>query len=65
MPWRTFMAFNFLGAALWVTVISAAGYLFGQHWEQLARDLKRLDIVVAISIFLLAIFLWRRSRRQN
>ncbi len=65
MPWRKFMAFNFLGAALWVTMISAAGYLFGQHWEQLARDLKRLDTVVAISIFLLAIFLWRRSRRQN
>jgi len=65
MPWRKFMVFNFLGAALWVTVISAAGYLFGQHWERLARDVKRLDILVAILIFLLAIFLWWRSRRRN
>ena len=27
MPWRKFMVFNFLGAALWATVISGAGFL--------------------------------------
>ena len=48
MPWRKFMVFNFLGAALWVTVIASAGYLFGQHWERLQQDVKRIDISVAI-----------------
>ena len=42
MPWRKFLVFNFLGAAVWVTVISGAGYLFGRHWERLERILKRL-----------------------
>ena len=65
MPWRKFMVFNFLGAALWVTVISGAGYLFGQHWERLERDVKRLDISVAILLVVAAAWLWWRSRRQN
>src|SRR5580704_3808436 len=37
MPWRKFLVYNFLGAAVWVTVISGVGYLFGQHWERLAQ----------------------------
>ena len=63
MHWRKFAVFNFLGAALWVTVISCAGYFFGQHWERLARDLKRFDIVVAIVVVLAVAFWWWRSRR--
>ena len=48
MPWRKFMIFNFLGAALWVTVISSVGYLFGQHWERLQGDVQRLNLAAAI-----------------
>jgi membrane protein DedA with SNARE-associated domain len=65
MPWRRFLVFNFLGAAVWVTVISGVGYLFGQHWERLAQDLKRFDILVAIMVLLAAALLWWRSRREN
>jgi len=65
MPWRKFMVFNFLGAALWVTVISIAGYLFGQHWERLSQGVKQFDISIAILVILAAIFLWWRSRREN
>jgi membrane-associated protein len=65
MPWRKFMVFNFLGAALWVTVISGAGYLFGQHWERLQREVKRIDISIAILFTLAAAFLWWRRRREN
>jgi hypothetical protein len=36
MPWRKFVLFNFLGAAVWVTAICGAGYLFGGHWGRLA-----------------------------
>ena len=64
MPWRKFAVFNFLGAGLWVTVISCAGYLFGQHWGRLERDIRRFDIVAGILVVLAAAFLWRRSRRK-
>jgi membrane protein DedA with SNARE-associated domain len=65
MPWRKFLVFNFLGAAVWVTVIAGAGYLFGQHWGRLERDFKRFDVAVAIVVLLAAIFLWWRGRQKS
>ena len=65
MPWRKFTVFNFLGAGLWVTVISGAGYLFGQHWGRLERDVKRFDMTVLMLVLLAAAWLWWRSRRAN
>jgi len=64
MPWRKFMVFNFLGAALWVSVIAGAGYLFGQHWERLQQDVRRIDLSIAI-LLLVAALLWWRSRRAK
>ena len=64
MPWRRFLIFNFLGAGVWVTVISGAGYLFGRHFERLERDIKRFDVAVAILLLLVASFLWWRNRRK-
>jgi len=66
MPWRRFTLFNFLGAAVWVTAICSAGYLFGGHWGRLAHDLKRFDLLVAIAVVLAALWWWRsRSRRES
>lgn len=65
MHWRKFALFNFLGAAVWVTAISTVGYLFGQHWARLERDLKRFDGIVAIAVLLVAALLWWRGRRKN
>ncbi len=63
MPWRKFAAFNFLGAALWVTVISTVGYLFGQHFGRLAREIRRFDLLVAILVVVALAVWWWRSRR--
>ncbi len=65
MPWRRFLLFNFLGATVWVSVISGAGYFFGQHWERLARGLKRLDLILIALFLLLAAWRWYRSRARN
>jgi len=65
MSWRKFSLFNFLGAGLWVTVISGVGYLFGRHWDRLEHVLKRFDLTVAVVVLLGAAFLWWRSRRAN
>src|SRR5437879_3162687 len=65
MPWRKFLVFNFLGAALWVTVISGAGYLFGRHWERLMHDLKVFDVVIAVVVLLAAAYWWWRGRRNG
>jgi membrane protein DedA with SNARE-associated domain len=65
MRWRTFALFNFLGAALWVTCIASAGYLFGQHWRTLARAMQRFNIAVLIVAAAVVLYLWWRYRRQR
>jgi len=65
MPWRRFVLFNFLGAAVWVSVISAVGYQFGQHFQRLEHDVKRFDLAVGIVALLVLLWLWRRNRSRN
>jgi membrane protein DedA with SNARE-associated domain len=65
MPWRKFVLFNFLGAAVWVSAICGAGYLFGGHWGRLIHDLKRFDLVVAIVAVVAALLWWWRSRSHR
>ncbi len=64
MPWRKFLVFNFLGAAVWVSVISSAGYLFGRHWGRLEHYIKRFDLIVAIVVVLGIFWIWWRNRRK-
>jgi membrane-associated protein len=65
MSWRRFLIFNFLGAVVWVSVISCAGYLFGRHWNRLEEALKRADIVAVAVILLVAAYLWCRNRNRD
>jgi len=65
MPWRKFVVFNFLGAAVWVTVISSVGYFFGRHWEELARTMRGINAAVLLAAVLLIVFFWWRQRRKG
>ncbi len=65
MRWRAFAIFNFLGAAVWVTTVASAGYLFGQHWRRLARVVQRFNIAVLVVALAVILFLWWRYRRQQ
>ena len=62
MPWKSFAVFNLLGAALWVSTISLAGYLFGGRWRLLIYYMKRFDQVLAVVFILFAVIVWWRNR---
>jgi membrane-associated protein len=62
MPWKRFAVFNFLGALLWVTVISLIGYKFGKHWDQLVEAVEQLNIVIVIAAAIGVFLLWRWRR---
>jgi membrane protein DedA with SNARE-associated domain len=64
MPWKKFLAFNFLGAAVWVSVISGVGYLFGRHWEQLTQNLKRVDLAIVLFLAVVGLVFWLRNRKR-
>jgi membrane protein DedA with SNARE-associated domain len=65
MPWKKFAVFNVIGATLWVTAISLAGYTFGSQWHRLIILMKRFDLIVAALLILLLTFLWWRSRKAR
>ncbi len=64
MKSRAFAIFNFLGAAVWVTVIASVGYLFAQQWRTVLHVLHRFNIAVVIAAGALALLLWWRYRRH-
>ncbi|HEV3304985.1 MAG TPA: DedA family protein [Candidatus Sulfotelmatobacter sp.] len=65
MPWKRFAAFNFLGAALWVSAISLAGYFFGGRWRLLMHYMKRFDMTLA-AVFVVAMsIVWWRNRKAR
>jgi len=63
MPWRKFLPFNAIGAAVWVVVISGFGYLFGEHWDHLERVIKHFNLIVGVfAILAVAFWFWRKRR---
>jgi membrane-associated protein len=65
MPWARFVVFNFCGAALWVTVISTVGYVFGQHWQALLRVMHRVNLGILAVLLIWGLIFWAVQRRRN
>ncbi|MET8948787.1 DedA family protein [Streptomyces sp. NPDC004542] len=68
MPWRRFLAFNALGAALWVGLWATLAYLAGSHIDALYDEITRYQLYVlpvlgVLAATLLTPRLLRRRRR--
>jgi membrane protein DedA with SNARE-associated domain len=65
MPWRPFAAFNLVGAGLWVSAISLAGYFFGSRWRMLMYFMQRFDLVLGVAAIVVVAIVWWRNRRAR
>jgi membrane-associated protein len=65
MPWKKFLLFNFLGASVWVSVISLVGYFFGSRWDRLIHSMKRFNIAIAVFAVLVFVLVWWWRRRKR
>lgn len=65
MPWRRFLLFNFLGATVWVTLISLVGYFFGSQWDTLVQTLGRTNAIVGAAAVAVLYGIIRRYRRSQ
>jgi len=67
MPWRRFLAFNAIGAALWVGVWAGLGDLAGTHitviYEQIHR--YQLYVLIAVVVGLAALIIRHLLRRRR
>ncbi|HEY3357646.1 MAG TPA: DedA family protein [Polyangia bacterium] len=50
MPWRRFLAYNALGAVLWVGVWAAVGYFAGSQLDVLHRWLRAAGVWIALGV---------------
>ncbi|HEY6789086.1 MAG TPA: DedA family protein [Trebonia sp.] len=68
MRWLKFLAFNMLGAALWVGCWVSAGYFGGRHIEMIYRYVTQyslyLLIAVAVAAVAWVVLLIRKRRRK-
>ena len=70
VDWRRFLAFNALGAALWVGVWTCVGYFSGNHVDAIYRTVHQYGIYVGVAVGVVLIVvigraLLRRRRRST
>lgn len=61
MRWRTFLAYNVVGALLWVSTWSAIGYFGGSHIETFLR--YQLYVTIACVVGAISYFVYKRYTR--
>jgi membrane protein DedA with SNARE-associated domain len=67
MHWRRFLAFNALGAALWVGTWVSLGYFAGQHIDTIYHYITTYSYyaLIAFVVLVLAYIVWRVWRRKR
>ena len=67
MPWKRFLLFNAIGAALWIAVWSTIGYLSGSHIDAVYDDATHAVtyLASAVGVSLLAYVTYRVIRHRR
>jgi membrane protein DedA with SNARE-associated domain len=67
MHWRRFLAFNALGAALWVGTWLTLGYLAGNHITTIYHYITVYSyyLLIALTVLLVSYIAWRLRRRRR
>ena len=69
MHWAKFLAFNAVGAALWVATWASVGYFAGDHITSIYHTVTRYTLYVAIAVVLLILAwigrrVWRARKKR-
>jgi LPXTG-motif cell wall-anchored protein len=67
MRWRRFVAFNVLGAVLWVGVWTSLGYLAGANLTTIWNGIGRYQpyFYTAIGLLVVGLVIWHLRRRRR
>ena len=52
MPLLRFLTQTFLGATIWGGGLMVVGYVLGENWEAVAKQAKKIDLLIAVAIVL-------------
>ena len=63
--WR-FVVFTFLGSFIWCAILAYAGFVTGEHWEEIRRVMRPFDYpIIAIILIGLAYYIYRHIRHAR
>ncbi len=65
MHWLKFLAYNALGAALWVATWTSVGYFAGDHIEAIYTGIGHYSLYLLAAAVLLALLYFLRRRRMR
>lgn len=66
MPMKTFMLFTTIGAGAWVTVLTFAGYLLGEHQDMLKEYLHIITIAcIGLAVLIAGGYIFYLRRKRN
>lgn len=65
MPYRRFVLYDALGAALWTVTFVLLGYGLGASWRVAERWMGRTSMLLAGAIAIAGLVLWLRRRRAR
>ncbi len=61
MPIRTFVIYSTAGALIWSALLTYAGVLLGEHWQDIRHALQPFDTaILVLCIAAIALFVWWR-----
>lgn len=63
MNFKKFVFYTFIGSLPWSLLLTYVGFKLGQNWKAIEPLYHKLDIVVALGLVALGIYLWRRRKR--
>lgn len=67
MNFKRFFLFTFIGAAIWNTVLTVAGYYLGEAYLSISESLEGWDLVIiaVVAIVFLAYVLYGRWKQRE
>jgi membrane protein DedA with SNARE-associated domain len=65
MRWRTFLVYNILGAVLWASAVSLAGYALGHGYKRIAGWLGGAGVAIALTALVIVAGVWLVRRLQH
>ncbi len=66
MKMAKFLGYSVIGIVIWDAALTYVGYVVGQNWNTLTKNLQTIfDVVGIVAVVLAAIYLFFRWRRTN
>ena len=65
LKWPTFLFYNATGAAVWATVIGAAGYMLAYSWDRLERWIGHTGLIALAVIVAIGVVVFIRERKVS